>query len=79
MEKHTAIVANNILRKIDEVKGVLNYIYSIDIEKTLQVKTAECPYCVSLPTIPLREKVYMLMKTYYEDELCDLENRLKKL
>ena len=78
MEEHTAIVAGNILRKIDEVKAVLKYIYEIE-EENLQVKTDRCPYCISLPTIPLREKVYMLIKTYYEDELKDLEKRLKKL
>lgn len=78
MEMHTAIVANNIIRKIDEVKAVLEYIYEME-EENLQVKTDKCPYCVPLPTISLREKVYVLIKTYYEDELNDLENRLKKL
>ena len=78
MEQHTAIVATNILRKIDEVKDVLKYIYRIE-EDNLQVKTDKCPRCIDLPTISLREKVYMLIRTYYEDELNDLENRLKNL
>lgn len=78
MEKYTAITANNILRRIDEVEGILRYICDIE-EDNLQVRTDKCPRCIPLPTIDLREKVYMLIKTYYEDELNDLENRLKEL
>ena len=78
MEKYTAIVANNILCKIDEIKKILDYIYGME-EENLQVKTERCPYCIPLPTIPLRKKVYMLIKTYYEGELNHFENRLKKL
>lgn len=78
MERHTAITANNILKKIEEVEKMLEYLDSIEGEN-LQVKKDNCPYCIPLPTIPLREKVYMLIKAYYEDELNDLENRLKEL
>ena len=78
MERHTAIVAGNILRRIDEVEGVLEYIYGME-EENLQVRTDKCPYCIPLPTIPLQEKVYMLIKTYYEDELNNLKKRLKEM
>ena len=78
MEKHNAIVASNILRMIDEVKKVLDFIYSIEGEK-LVVRKDDCPYCIPLPTIPLQNEVYMLVKAHYEEELNDLENRLKEL
>lgn len=78
MEKHTAIVASNILRKIEEMERVLKNIYRMK-DENLQIKTDNCPYCVPLSTIPLRDKVYELFKTHYENELADLENRLKKM
>ena len=78
MTRHTAIVANNILCKIDEIKKELDYIYEIEGEN-LEIRTDRCSYCISLPTIPLRESVYMLVKTFYEDELKYLENQLEQL
>ena len=78
MERHTAIVVSNILQKIREVEDVLSNIAFMEGQK-LHVKTEDCPYCVPLPTIPLQEKVYMIIKTAYEDELKDLENRLKEM
>ena len=78
MEKYKAIVASNMLRKIEELENVLKNIYGME-EKNLQIRTDKCPYCVPLPTITLRDKVYELIKTHYEDELADIKNSLKEL
>ena len=78
MTIHNAIAARNILRNIDEIKEKLDYIYRIK-GKNLQIRTDECPHCISLPNIPLREDVYMLVKTFYEDELKCFENQLERL
>ena len=78
MEKHIAIVAGNILKKIDEIEDVLKYIESIE-EEDLEIKTRDCPYCIPIKTINLRKKIYELIKTAYEEELNDFKSRLKNL
>lgn len=78
MDKYTATIAQNILKKMDEVQGVLDYIYTME-HSVLEVKTDDCPYCVRVPTIPLRAKIYTIIKEAYEEELKDLESQLAKL
>ena len=78
MTRHNAIVASNILHKIEETQKVLDYLYKIEGEN-LKIRTDKCPHCISLPTIPLRESVYMLVKTFYEDEIKYFKNQLEQL
>ena len=78
MERHTVIVAHNMLEKIEETERMLEYIESIEGKK-LQIRTDDCPYGIPMPTNTIRDKVYEIIKTAYEDELKDRNERLKNL
>ena len=78
MERHTVIVANNILSKIEETERVLKFICEMEGEPFV-VRRKDCPYQIPIPTITLQNEIYLLIKKCYEDELNDLKNRLKAL
>lgn len=78
MERHTVIVASNMLKNIEETEKALAYINDIKGEN-LQIRTDDCPYCIPILTKPVRDKVYEIIKNAYEDKLKDLNNRFKNL
>ena len=78
MERHKAIIANNILERIVKTEEMVKYINSIEGE-FLRIRTIDCPYEIPVSTIHLRDDIYKLIKKHYEDELNNLNDKLSKL
>lgn len=78
MEKHKLTEALNLHSRIIATKNILKYIYESKGKFSI-IEIPDCPCFIPIPTKSLQEKMYMLIKTYYEDELNKLENQLKEL
>ena len=78
MEKHTVMVANNILNKIDKIEEILQCLGEME-NQNLAIRTKDCPLCIDIPTKPLRNNVLGIIKNYYEQELAEYETRLKEI